>query len=756
MSRGFSSRYGLLARSLAVVCGLLATPLAAPAISNNFFVLPPSPDGAPVYSPRNGLNVEIDDRWFDGAGYRPLRLRFSTATPAAVERRIGVRLIFSDSGRVGDNDLIVTQSVVMPAGDDHLEVVVRCPAVFVWSSVALEISIDGKIDTALSSPGFVPAQNVTTGQGPLLRIATPSHFQYRVESGLQDARQVTSIEVSGRRRQITERLVCEPMASWLDYSGAEVISLDLATLRLLAERPEDEVAALRRWLIAGGVLWVENAGGTPSVYAEIEALLDVSRWRMTSTDEAIEEDEALPQETPPAVTGEESEAATPPGETEEGRPRKGMLTPVTGAPGWGYVKLDIEPAQNDGADPFGDLLLNTLIKSGDPNTRGWFAQRDVGFGRILAFNKLPFDVPTQLQFGRSRSVFGAWQNHRWANRHGLEPGSGNAEFGNLMIPGVGLAPVNAFQVLITLFVLVIGPLNYWLLWRRQQLHLLVVTTPLVALVATLGLASYASVADGFGVKARAHSVTLLDQNTGEAATWGRVSHYIATTPDELPSIPGDTAIYSIDPVWEAAFANPDADLAIAWEGDRQVLRSGWMPSRTAVQHLLVRSHKTNKRLELTGQGADLRLANRLGAPLELVVIRNEEGEWLMAENVDSDGAVVLKPVERLAAMQAFRTIAISRMPSFPAGAGRAVEDTLERVGGAPRDIRRMQRGMVETSLSENAQARVLDALTGLDGGRSIDVPPRSYIAVASQTIDTPLGWEEVEELDSFHVVVGRW
>lgn len=744
----------------AVFCCLLVFPALAAAVSGNFFVLPPSPDGTPVYSLRNGLKVEIDDRWFDGAGYRPIRLRFSTETAAAADRRIAIRMAFSDSGRAGDDDLIVSQSVAMPAGAGTVETVVRCPAVSAWSSMSWEVKVDGQVDKALSSPQFVPSQGVMAGSmsgpGGMLRIVRPSRID---ESELQDERLVSPLTVGINRRQIGERLMCEPMTNWLDYSGAEVISVDLPTLRLLSERSQDEVVALRRWLVAGGILWVEQVeqkGVATDSYAEIETLLEIARWRMTVTDELFD----IEQESSLQADGEgtDGNADSPPPDSvaAERRQLKGAVTPVDNAPGWGYVKLDTDRSQNDGGSPFQSAVLESLTGPEDSDTRGWFAQRDAGFGRVLAFDKLPFDVPSQLQFGRRRQLFSVLENHRWVDRYGLEPGTGSAEFGNLLIPGVGLAPVNAFQVLITLFVIVIGPLNYWLLWRRRQLHLLVLTTPLVALAATLGLAAYASVADGFGVKARAHSVTLLDQASGEAATWARVSHYVATTPEELPSVPDDTAIYPIEPVWEAAFADPDADLAVAWEGNRQVLKSGWTPSRSAVQHLLVRSHRTDKRLDLTGQGASIRVANRFGTPLDLLVVRNDAGEWLMTEQLGKEDAVVLKPVERLDAMQAFRKLAISRLPSFPLGAGRAVEDTLSRVGSAARDIRRMQRGIADAALSENAQARVLDALTGLDGGRSLDVPPRTYVAVASQTIDTPLCWESVEELDSFHVVVGRW
>ena len=59
-------------------------------------------------------------------------------------------------------------------------------------------------------------------------------------------------------------------------------------------------------------------------------------------------------------------------------------------------------------------------------------------------------------------------------------------FANLLVPGVGLAPVTEFHVLITLFVLVIGPVNYWLLKRWRRLHLMVLTVPLAAALGDAG------------------------------------------------------------------------------------------------------------------------------------------------------------------------------------------------------------------------------------------------------------------------------
>lgn len=730
---------------------------AALATSGGVYMLPPNQNGATAYSTRNGLNLELDSRWFDTGGYRPVRARLTSVGQATADRQIDIRVTFSDTGRTGDDDLVVSQSFTLPAGDDSVETVIRCPSLSTWTAMHWTVEVNGRLDADLSTDSRSKMMLSPIGRDSMFRLLRPSRLLDRDRVGLASARTLNQVGIGENRRLVADTMDCEPMSRWIDYTSAEIIVIDLPALRAMSGRPESEVAALRRWLIAGGVVWVERAGDSPESYAEIDDLLGVARWRMTSTDEKPSEVEQ-PSSPEPTEAVDGNSSAEPRDAEPTPRERKGGVTPVADAPGWGYLKIVPEQTsdENGAASLFGALAA--LTNPGTLDTRGWFAQRDAGFGQVIAFNKLPFDAPQQLQRSQSRQVFGEWRAFQWSNRHGFDPGAGSADFGNLLIPGVGMAPVNEFQVLITLFVLVIGPLNYWLLWRRQQLQLLVITTPLVALVATLGLAAYAAVSDGFGVKARAHSITLLDQSTGEAASWSRVSHYVATTPEEPPVIPADTVIYPIEPVWESAFADRDADLTLDWEADRQVLKTGWTPSRTPVQHLLVRSRKTDKRLEFAGAGDGLRVSNRFGVPLELLVVRNEEGDWMLTENLPAGEAAAMEPVDHLGAMQAFRTMAISRMPSFPLGAGRAVEDTLERFGGASamRDIRRMQRGGSTALLSENASSKVLDALTGLDGGRSLDVPPRSYVAVTSQAVETPLGWDDIVEYDSMHIVVGRW
>ncbi len=56
----------------------------------------------------------------------------------------------------------------------------------------------------------------------------------------------------------------------------------------------------------------------------------------------------------------------------------------------------------------------------------------------------------------------------------------NNDFWNFLIPGVGLVPVFQFQMLITLFMISPGPVNYYLLRHWGKLNLTVLTVPIGA------------------------------------------------------------------------------------------------------------------------------------------------------------------------------------------------------------------------------------------------------------------------------------
>lgn len=348
------------------------------------------------------------------------------------------------------------------------------------------------------------------------------------------------------------------------------------------------------------------------------------------------------------------------------------------------------------------------------------------------------------------------ESQNWPSRHGMLPGRKSKNFANLLIPGVGVAPVVEFQVLITLFVLAIGPLNYWLLWRWDRLHLLVLTTPLLATGITLGLLGYAMVCDGFGTQVRARSVTLLNQEKGEAVSWSRMTHYAGSAPVDGMLMPEGVAIYPISPsLGSGLFGSTSQERLLVWEGNQQRLASGWLPNRTAVQHLAIRNSKTEHRLDfLTPAKGPIEVSNQLGAKIELLLVQNELGDWSRGEAIAIDGKAVLEPIDLIKAIATFRILAIKNRPEMPVGAGKEAADMAESLSF--NSYRRNDGYGIRTDMSKNRLNQMIERLSGVDGGKGLALPARSYVAVTRTAVETPLGVDDATESGSFHVTVGSW
>lgn len=706
----------------------------------------------PRYAKLSGLSMTLDTRWFDTGGYRPIAVRLAKATPTKSGLPISVELVFGDSDRQ-ETTLSVRQEFVLPAGKSEVEGLILCPTDSPSARLRWTVEIQGTVDPELSVQrrrGINRAARPQQHRG--LRVVRP-FAKSRIAALLQGSAQPGQANYGARQVGVPV-FRSEPLGNWIGYSSADVLKLTRGELRVLAIDAPERLVTVHRWLLAGGTVWIEEVPDTPDGYLEVDSLLEIASWRYEAIEAEREEEEA------PVVQA----AAQPSNETLAGAPDDGddtkevrQLIPVEGAAGWAYRILGGDQDLIDqAAAAIGKPAQTALerLRAAPQHTQGWYATRQVGFGQVLAFKKRYDSVPL-MRFGRSESIRSEWRKRAWAPRHGIDPGSACTQFGNLLIPGVGVAPVTEFQFLITLFVLTIGPLNYWLLWRKQQLQMLVVTVPLCALAVTMGLIGYAVVADGFGVKARVRGVTLLNQTTGEAVSWSRMTHYAAMTPDTPPTMPGDCVVYPVRPAWEKALSATGDRRRLVWDEGTQQLTSGWFPSRTAVQHLVIRCRQSPAKVIFAEDASRLSASNQLGVPVALLVVRDTKGNWRQATDLDAGASASPQPVDRLAAVQAYRELALENEPTFPIGAGKAVEETLEKLGNA-RTVRRMQRNFSAVNLDDNLAEQVLDSISGLSGGRSLNLPPRSYVAVTRQAIETPLGWDEVTEIGSFHVLVGRW
>lgn len=719
---------------LRLPAGLLAAALlAAAATEADAFggfreSLPASPTAAQVGGGSvNGLQLEIDTRWTDQPGYRPVRLAV-TASPAANRARTIEITVFGASGIGPTAQFSARQTLSLPEDETRVAATLLLPALRPWNVIWWETRVDGEVDPVLSAP----ARRSRPVRGGPVAGKTADLTVVRPLVGESSESRAGAVKQYPRLEGLSvDEAKVAPPDRWLEYSAIDVVSLDFADFETLIEG-DAQGEALLAWLAAGGSLWIDRVEtGVDGLNRIAELLGGESRRFSVALD---------------AAGGD-----------------------VDDAPGWRYEALDQQ--EDDAAERALDLANQAL--SGDvagaasrlagANSRGWYAVRDYGFGRVQAFPRTPFDVPQRLSADDRKQAIARWRAAGWSERHGFALGAQSEQFGNLLIPGVGLAPVTEFQVLITLFVIGIGPLNYWLLRRSQRLHLLVLTTPLSAAAVTLALFAYALLGDGLGVKSRVRSLTLLTQPSagaerGVAASWSRVSRYHASTPREPMAFDGETAVYPILPVWESAIAEQGGGArGMAWDQGRQRFERGWAPTRTAVQHLVVRSGETDRRLRFSPPDDPAEVANELGAALVVLMVKNAAGAWSRAADLGDGQAGRLAGVDRLAAVAELREFVLMNEPEFPAGAGQSAGDALDRLGFGPR-WRGRRRAFSTATLDENLLDQAIDRVVGLRGGGRLPLPPRSYVAVTRTAVETPLGYEDgsVTEIGSFHLVVGRW
>jgi len=179
----------------------------------------------------------------------------------------------------------------------------------------------------------------------------------------------------------------------------------------------------------------------------------------------------------------------------------------------------------------------------------------------------------------------------------------------LPIPGVAGVPVRSYMAILVVFSVLIGPVNYILVWRKRRQVLFVLTAPLISMVFIAVLAGYALFGEGIGIKGRAQSFTLLDQTTKRAATRASLSLYAAgMTPRNGLSFPKTTAIF---PTGADGRGSRDPEVIDLTES--QQFSAGIVRARTASNFEEISFRPARERLNFSRSGENITVVNALGS-----------------------------------------------------------------------------------------------------------------------------------------------
>lgn len=663
------------------------------------------------------------------SGYRSFRVVLEPK-PKSLKSPASMTLIFTAESASGP--IQVTEFVDVPADAASVEHVLSVPHYGRWNSFRLEIAEEGVLIDKLTLRG-----NENFRYETFANVAVALHLEGRDLFPGQNAGMLFTDRGALALSGVYARAEHLP-THWIDYTQLDLITLNIADVVLLVENYPQQWNALRQWVGTGGNLWITGVDASWRQFPALESALHV----------AFDHGE-LPEDrgwqVPVGMLNQEVQQIM-----NRQRPVDNQVqSEISGT--LDQVRIMLEQGKSH-AEVFETLSLpkETYLRycrmlHRDPQTAGLLAPfywRPLGFGHVVAISD-PATLRSDTDWIEHQLLLSTVDVDRllWAQRHGMQSDGRAPDFFSFLIPGVGLPPVGAFQILISLFVLVIGPLNYWLLYRSGRLQLLLITVPLCAfgVIAALGL--YALWADGLGVRVRARSCTLLDQRQGEAVTWARLSMYAGMAPRNGLKMPADLVIY---PLRRMTPDQPERRV-MHWE-DGQLLADGWLASRTPTQFLTIRNRPSDRGLDLLPApgGGNPAIKNRLDARVVQLIVRDHDGKYYESANLSPGGQRALITLTEAEALAAYRELYHGNVPEEPVEmqTARGYQTFITR--GSPIGEESVQSGgLLEYELRYPAAPE------------SPPPEPGTYLAIVEQNPEVVHGVEATEEA-SFHVILGRW
>lgn len=714
-----------------------------------------------------GITLSTSCEWFDGGGYRPVEVSVLAATPMAADQTLHIEL-HGRQNYYGQHEIAVSQDIELPAGSSGVVETIAVPQHLTLHSFQAEVWLNGRYSRTLSQPirgiagasvrceGLPNVLLVTTAapaaplplgtldpkSGPLMSVFPADYAQQQYNFALTTkATYPAGVPLPTMMSLTYDRLP----RRWIELSSLDLVCIDLGTLEQLAAKEPARCVALRQWLASGGNIIVFDVGPAAARADDAARLLAPTGsltgglvgdgWQKPAANDRANRLKSYGSAQSPIIVNGSTLAPSPPGGV-----------PAGAAPGAGAMTT---PAP---------VIVDELPPLPDPPP---FVLRRIGSGMLLAadtddlFAQPPLDWIWMLNsLGSDRWL--------WYRRHGLSLDRPNADFQNWLVRGVGKAPVTEFRVLISVFVLAIGPLNYLWLRRRGRLYLLVLVVPLAAGVVTFSLFGYAILADGLDVRVRARTLTQLDQRSGQAVCWSRLSYYAGMAPSGGLAMPDDVVVLPL-----TANENDFGDLPrrqnVLWSPPEQTLVSGWLPSRTPMQYITVRSRASQAALRvLPRRGGGLQVANQLGTRVIRLLLCDESGRCHRAADIAAGATAALEAVadaaDEKAAIVRFVGDFQPRLPEdyVSPSAYRYGRRNYRYWNSANNSLiaPSQMSGRLEVELHEVFTEPGKAASAGKSGGFALG--RRRYLALVERSPEVVYGVANPREEDSLHVIVGSW
>ena len=315
------------------------------------------------------------------------------------------------------------------------------------------------------------------------------------------------------------------------------------------------------------------------------------------------------------------------------------------------------------AEPVGTALMRyvecggTLVVIGSwqvPQTWGVEKHQDgalstynVGFGVCLVSERGVVEALTQVNW---MAIGDAWAESQapWAMKgaaSALDLEAANRRFP--VTENVSI-PVRGLLLIMFVFVILIGPVNLFVLTKTKKRMWLLWTVPLISAVTCLAVSAFTVFSEGWGGRARYWSFTILDERSHRASTIGLNAFYAPLTPGDGLRYGVETEISSQSELYNYTGRSGPPRTA-DWTED-QHLEAGWVTARTPAHFMIRRSETRRERLTLTrNRDGSVAVVNGLGVPIRTLQLADENGAVYRTSNLAAGASVTVQRTEQLPA-----------------------------------------------------------------------------------------------------------
>lgn len=200
-------------------------------------------------------------------------------------------------------------------------------------------------------------------------------------------------------------------------------------------------------------------------------------------------------------------------------------------------------------------------------------------------------------------------------------------------------PVRGIVLIMLGFIVVIGPVNLFVLNRLKKRTWMLTTIPLISLITCVIVFVYSFLTEGITPRYRTESVTYLNQTARRATTLGMAAVYAPLTPSGGLMFDRETEVTPLVAAghWRSGTSR-EVELS---EG--QELRRGWVSARVPAHFQLRKSESRRERLEIERNPAGgMRVVNGLGAKIESLLVADEEGSLYSGKEIAAGAQVDLQ------------------------------------------------------------------------------------------------------------------